>query len=189
MMSNVQLPGSNYAAFGTGTHADYRFADNLAASVDLTASLFGGDATSETVEVGSRFRPLPFSADISPFIDLRGGYTLSHDTYFIPGTSTPIPGGPGLQHTEGSRYSRGIGAIAGGGVDFSLTESWGLSTGLTALRARMTAYRLTGTADVPRDNTYWMTSFRFTVGLKYNASRSENLRQKPSSSIKQNPLR
>src|SRR6185295_20115777 len=89
LFSALQVPSAsgttNYTAAGAGTRADYRFAEHFSATVDLTASFFGGFANTQTGEVGTRFMPSPHSSIIRPYFDVRAVYTHANDTYTIPG--------------------------------------------------------------------------------------------------------
>jgi hypothetical protein len=50
------------------------------------------------------------------------------------------------------------------------------------MRNRMTTYRMTGLATIPSGATsYWMTSFRYTLGLRYNPVSVLHQAQKPTS--------
>jgi len=162
---------ARYNAFGAGTRADYRLSDYWSATADFTTAFLGG-STSETVELGSRLRPTPRASDIRPYLDVRGSYTHLHDTFYLP-TATAVPvTGPNLDLTQVGRYARGVGAVAGAGFDYTLTNSLALSTEFTAGRHRMDAYQITGNAPLPGRNSYWMNVYRYTVGLRYNPTTS-----------------
>ena len=170
--------GSRYSAFGTGTRADYRLTDYWSTTADFTAAFLGG-SVSESAEVGTRFRPMPHSADIRPYLDVRGAYNHVHDSFYLP-TASPVPvGGPNLQYTDVGRYARGVGAVAGAGFDYTLTPTLALSTEFTAGRHRMDGYRITGMAPLPNKNSYWMNVYRYTIGLRYNAATALHLSQNP----------
>src|SRR5262249_31901072 len=137
----------------------------FAATADMTVSALGGPEM-ETAEVGTRFRPLPAGMQVTPFFDLRAGYARLSDNYTIPlGT---VVGGNN-QYRDGQRYSGGFGAVAGAGIDAFIVGSWGFTAEMLAVRSRMTTYSMSG-GDVPSRSNYGMTSFRFAVGIKYNAS-------------------
>jgi hypothetical protein len=182
LISAIQVPGgaggmTSYTSFGAGTHADYRYTDRVSATADVTVSTLGGQATAETAEVGMRFRPMPFDEQLRPFFDVRAAYMHMYDTYAIPGGAGFTVGGPGQFIDEG-RYSRGVGGIGGAGLEYSLTRTLSLTTELSALRNRMDTYRLTGAAGLPGNANYWMTSYRFTLGLKYNPVSALHMVQK-----------
>lgn len=186
LINSVQIPtadggSASYANFGTGTRGDYRYTDRFSATVDLTVSALGSPVTTETAEIGTRFRPAPMDQALRPFLDVRAAYMHMYDLYAMP-TATSVSGG-GLNHqfVQEARYSRGIGSVLGAGLEYSLTRSLSLSTELTAMRNRMTAYRLIGPANVPNRSTYWMTSFRYSLGLKFNPVRALYLAQNPRS--------
>jgi hypothetical protein len=166
-------------AFGAGTHLSYRYTDAWSATGDVTVSPLGG-ALYQTAEVGTRFASTPWSPDfrsIRPFADLRAAYMHMSDTY---ATSAQLSGGiPGTnaQLTDGVRYSRGFGAVGGAGLELPLTGTLALTTEVSAMRNRMTVYRLTGPAGIPGGSSYWMTSMRFAFGLTY--SRLNSLSQTP----------
>src|SRR3954467_15765552 len=72
MFSAVQVPtgagSASYATLGAGTHAGYRFADRFTGPADMTASQFGSPMSNSTIEVGTRFMPMPFDVEIRPFV-------------------------------------------------------------------------------------------------------------------------
>ena len=57
--------------------------------------------------------------------------------------------------------------------------SFALTSELLATRDRMSMYRLDNPTSIPLASRYWMTSFRYTIGFKYNATRALNLAQNP----------
>ena len=89
--------------------------------------------------------------------------------------------GGGLNHEfiQEARYSRGFGSVVGARLEYSLTRSLSLTTELTAMRNRMMTYRLIGPANAPNGSTYWMTTFRYSLGLKFNPVRALYLAQNP----------
>jgi hypothetical protein len=183
MFSAIQVPAgdgsTSYTAVGAGTRADFRFAEHFSATVDLTASFFGGFANTQTGEVGTRFLPSPRSAIVRPYFDVRAVYTHANDTYTIPGTPDGPVGGPAQSRFETGRYSGGFGALAGAGFEYSLTNSFALTTELSALRTHMNSYRVTGNPTLQGRTNYTMTAYRLTVGLKYNAVQALHLAQNP----------
>jgi len=188
VISSIQTPdaggATKHTTYGTGTRADYRYSERFSATVDFPVSLFPFNqaATTETAEIGTRFRPLSPDQLFRPFFDVRAGYMHMYDR-FPMATETSIPGiGSRQQFSEQGRYSRGLGGLAGAGLEYSLTPSLALTSEVSAMRNRMTTYRLSDPASVPiGGSTYWMTSFRYTLGLKYNAVRALHLRQDPTS--------
>lgn len=173
LFSNVRVPAgqgtANYGTFGAGTHAGYRFGDHFTGTADITSSQFGSTATNSTMEAGTRFMPTPFEVDIRPFFDLRTSYMWLSDTY----ADAAGQGGP----DRISRYGHGLGLIGGAGFEYSLTNSFALSTELTAVRGRMTVYGTNNTAGIPIGSGYSMTSYRLNLGLRYSATRVANLKQ------------
>jgi len=150
-----------------GTRAEYRLTQHAALTFDVTQSLVGGPAITETAEIGTRLRPRQNDRRFYPFIDLRVGYMHAYDTYF-----RPVEGDFGFpnQFGPGSRYTHGAGAIAGVGGEYALNPSWSLITSASAMRNRMSAYSFSGAAPTG-SNSYRMTSFRYTLGVKYNRTR------------------
>lgn len=186
LINSVRVPTAaggvtSYTTFGTGTRADYRYTERFSATVDFTASPLGDPAITETAEIGTRFRPLPWNEEIRPFFDVRAAYMHMYDTFAFPMQTSVTAGGLNQQYVEESRYSRGFGSVAGAGLEYSLTNTLALTTELTAMRNRMTTYRLTSPTSIPSGTTYWMTSFRYTLGLKFNPVRALRLAQKPTS--------
>jgi hypothetical protein len=184
LINSVQIPtadggATSYTNFGAGTRGDYRYTDRLSATVDLTVSALGSPVTTETAEVGTRFRPAPMDQALRPFFDVRAAYMHMYDLYAMPIASTISGGGPNHQFVQEARYSRGFGSVVGAGLEYSLTRSLSLTTELTAMRNRMRTYRLIGPANVPNGSTYWTTSFRYSLGLKFNPVRALYLAQNP----------
>ncbi len=169
MFSAVQTSDGNggvsrYSTFGTGTHADYRYADHFTATIDVTASFLG--AQSQTAELGTRYSPLNWDHQVRPYFDVRGGYMNLLDQY--AGSSTPGGIGAAQNAAEGTRYSRGFGGIAGAGAEFTVSSNFAVTTELMAMRNHMTTYRLTSTSSLPVGNNYGLTSYRLVFGIKYN---------------------
>ena len=184
LINSVQIPTADggavsYSSFGTGTRGDYRYSNRFSATVDLTVSALGSPITTETAEIGTRFRPAPMDQSLRPFLDVRAAYMHMYDLYAMP-TAGPVSGG-GLNHEfiQEARYSRGLGGVVGAGVEYSLTRSLSLTTELTAMRNRMMTYRLIGPANAPNGSGYWMTTFRYSLGLKFNPVRALYLAQNP----------
>ena len=184
VISTMDVPSvagrsSRYTTFGAGTHAEYRVSDHVSATVDLTASPLGTIATSQTAEVGARYSPMSWEHRLRPFFDVRAGYMHLHDSFTAP-TEAGAISGLNQDFTETGRYSRGLGGISGLGLEYSLTNTFALTSELSAMRNRMTNYELTGPASLPTGSNYWMTSFRYTLGLKFSPVRSLHLSQNPT---------
>jgi hypothetical protein len=182
LISAVRVPPVNgaitsYTTYGTGSRADYRITDHLSATADLTYSPLGGFASTQTAEVGARLSPF-LNNSFHPFVDVRGGFMNMSDRYSIPVGQQGIPG---QQYMNGERYSRGFGAIVGTGIVYFARPSWAITAEASAMRGALTTYRLTNVASLPVGTNYDMTSFRFAVGLRYNAARALMLAQNPRS--------
>lgn len=165
---------SRVTTLGNGTHSDYRFADHLSASLDMTASYLG--ATSQTAEMGVRYSPFDWSASVRPFFDARGGYMRVYDAWTNPGGISMV-GSPDQNGATGSQYSRGFGGIIGTGVDYSVSNSLAVTGELMAVRNRMMTSKVSSNANLPSSNRYMLTSYRFAFGLKYNPARTSSLAQ------------
>lgn len=185
LINTFQVPDgagvTTYTSFGSGTRADYRYSDHFSATIDLTASALGSPTISESAEIGTRFRPGSLDRRLRTYVDARAQFVHLYDTPNLPSPSVAIVGGVGQtsQLVAGQRYSRGFGGIAGAGFEFAFTNSLALTSELLAMRDRMTMYRFNNPTEVPLASHYWMTSFRYTVGFKYNRVRSLNLAQNP----------
>jgi hypothetical protein len=172
LISYVQSPGvdgnplAKRTNLGAGTRADYRITRHLSATLDMTSSLPNGSANTETAELGVRVRPERSDRKVYPFVDVRAGYVHTFDTYLRP---FDVIDGFGGQAQYGDRYSQGLGGVGGVGMEYALTRRFSLTTGASVLRSRMTAYRTYGT--VPGNGNYSLTSYRFTVGIRYNPVR------------------
>lgn len=185
LINTFQVPEgagtTTYTSFGSGTRADYRFSDHFSATVDMTASALGSPAISETAELGTRFRPGSLDQRLRTYVDARAQFVHLYDTPTLASSTGAIIGGIGgaSQFFTGQRYSRGFGGMAGAGFEFSFTNSFALTSELLATRDRMSMYRLDNPTSIPLASRYWMTSFRYTIGFKYNATRALNLAQNP----------
>jgi hypothetical protein len=156
-----------WTSFGMGTRADYRVARFMSATFDMTSSIFGGPALAQTMELGTRFRPERQEHSIYPYLDLRIGYVHAFDgtlrslDFIDPVTS---PAGPN------ARYSHGFGTVAGAGMEIALTRTISLTTGASRLHSRMRPYGYGGVQ--PDDRVpYSLTSYRYTVGARWNPVR------------------
>ena len=185
LINTFQVPDgagmTTYTSFGSGTRADYRYSDHFSATVDMTASVLGSPAISESAELGTRFRPGSLDQRLRTYVDARAQFVHLYDTPYLPSSTGAIVGGfdQSAQVATGQRYSRGFGGVAGAGFEFSFTNSFALTSELLATRDRMSMYRFTNPTNIPLASHYWMTSFRYTIGFKYNATRALNLAQNP----------
>lgn len=171
LISYSQSPGVNGDVFAKrtsvagGTRADYRVTRRLSATLDITSSLPNGSTRTETAELGLRLRPERSDRKVYPFVDIRGGYVNTYDSYLRP--FDVIDGsGQSSRAGYGARYSQGFGGVVGVGMEYALTTRFSLTTAASVLRSGMTAYRAYGVA--PTDGHYAMTSYRFMVGFRYN---------------------
>ena len=160
-------PTARWTSFGTGTRLDWRHNDHLSSTIDMTASYLGGNAVTETAEVGVRIRPGQWNDRLLPFADLRVGFEhtsqslTNQDLAFF---ATPIQSAP-------MRYGRGFGAIAGAGAEYLLTNTLGLTTALSVMRSSMSAYDFSGISAPTAEPNYKETTYRLAVGLRYNRVR------------------
>ena len=183
-VSQIQVPTSNgdatYTTLGSGSRGDYRLSDHFSLTLDITSSLPLTTTMTGSAELGTRFRPMPWGERVRPFADLRVGYAYLSDVYATPSDAFSfIPGSSPVAFTEAGRRSRGFGGLAGAGVEYSLTPSIAVTTGVTAMRSRMTSYRLSGFTPQANQSRYWMTSTRYTIGLKFNPVTLLHLDQNP----------
>jgi hypothetical protein len=184
LVSSIQVPAAgqgmtSYTAFGGGTRGDYRLAEHFSATVDLTVSSLGMPSYVYTAEVGTRYMPMSRGDQIRPYLDLRAGYMHLSDSYASPVGPGESVGGVSQSYNDVGRYSRGFGGIGGGGLEASITNSFSVTTGVSAMRSRMTVYRLSGPTSIPVGTNYMMTSMRFLIGLKYNPTSALHMSQNP----------
>jgi hypothetical protein len=153
---------STWTAFGAGTRASYRLTPQIAATMDLTSSLFGGPLTVQTAEIGTRLGPERSERRVYPFVDFRVGYVSAYDAglgSFVD-NSEYAPVGAG-----GVRYSHGFGGMAGVGMEYPLTYTFSLTGGASLLRSQMTSRR------VSAEPSFALTSYRLMLGVRYNPVR------------------
>jgi hypothetical protein len=170
-------PVSSWYSYGGGSRIAYRALDLISASLDLTSTAFGGPASTQTVELGMRIRPPQWDHRVRPFADARVGYEQTSDQFYNTPNSD-IGLGPASTLSPSFRHSHGVGAVVGGGLEFSVTNSWGITSGLSAMRSNMNTYRYDGFNVPTADNRFGMTTYRFTMGLVYNRARTLSLQQR-----------
>ena len=174
-VSYVQAPGlsgakvmSSWASAGMGQRADYLLTRNFSATLDFTSSFLGGPAITNTTELGTRIHPEWAEHKLYPFVDLRVAYITTYarglagyeDPFYL---NTPTPNGYVV------RYSRGFGAIGGGGLEYALTPRWSLTSAMAVLTTRLSPRDFATTGVVP--GRIPMTSVRFAFGVRYNPIR------------------
>lgn len=158
---------SSWVSWGVGQRIDYRVAPALSATIDFTASLLGAPVRTETVELGLRLRRDRNVDKLYPFADVRIGYMQAFQSQFRPfDVDDPFTSGaPG----QGSRWSRGFGAVGGGGVEYALSRMFSVTTSAMLMRSRLTTQTfLTG----GEETRYWLTTYRYTLGLRFNPVRA-----------------
>ena len=160
-------PPARWTSVGTGTRLDWRHTDYLSWTLDLTVSYLGGPAISQTAEVGMRVRPKSWNDRLRPFGDVRVGF--EHMSQSLTSQDLGF-GASSIRTSEGMRYGSGVGAAAGAGVEYFLTNTLGLTTAVSVMRSNMTAYDFTGVS-LPTNDDFHLTTYRLAVGLKYNRVR------------------
>jgi hypothetical protein len=158
---------SSWVSWGFGQRIDYRVAPAVSATLDLTSSLLGGPVRTETVELGFRLRPDRDAKRLYPFLDARVGYMQAFQSQFRPFDVTDpfAEGAPG----QGSRWSRGFGAVGGGGMEYALSRMFSLTSSAMVMRSRLTTRMFLASGDETR---YWLTTYRYTLGLRFNPVRA-----------------
>lgn len=164
-------PGATYdwTAFGAGTRVDYRVTRVLSATLDLTSSVIGGPAMTSTAEIGTRLRAPLSEARLYPFADVRFGYMAAFETRARP-YDVVDPFNPSIPVSESGRYSRGLGGVAGVGMEYLLTRSVSIVSSGSIMQARMRQHTFRSEQLGP--DRYRMTSYRYLLGLRYNPVRS-----------------
>jgi hypothetical protein len=160
-------PTARWTSVGSGTHLDWRQSSNLSLTLDLTASYLGGQASSQTAELGTRIRPEQWDHRARPFADLRVGFQHVSQSFSYQDLGIR----PSSGASSAMRYGSGFGAVAGAGVEYYLTNMLALTTAVSAMRSSMSAYRFTGLSAPTTENSYRLTSYRLSVGLRYNPVR------------------
>ena len=164
MVSYYDAAGfGSWASLGMGTRADYLINRHVSATLDMTSSLIGSPSIVNTAEVGTRLHPEWAEHRLFPYADLRVAYIAVFNSAF--GTIDNNFNNPIAAGSPGAPYSRGVGAIAGGGLEYSLTHSWSLTTGASVVSSRMNPHDLSNPV---YNRPYNMTGFRYTLGVRYN---------------------
>ncbi len=158
---------SSWVSWGIGQRIDYRIGPAVSATLDFTASLFGAPVRTETVELGLRLRPDRNTDRLYPFADVRVGYMQAFQSQFRPfDVDDPFGGGaPG----QGSRWSRGFGAVGGAGAEFALSRMFSVTTSAMLMRSRLATRTFLAGGEETR---YWLTTYRYTLGLRFNPVRA-----------------
>lgn len=158
---------SSWVSWGFGQRIDYRIAPKVSATLDFTSSFLGAPVRTETAELGMRLRPDRNEDRFYPFADLRVGYMQAFQSQFRPfDVEDPFGGGaPG----QGSRWSRGFGAVGGAGMEYALSRMFSLTTSAMLMRSRLTSRTFLAGGE---DTRYWLTTYRYTVGLRFNPVRT-----------------
>ncbi|MEP6621134.1 MAG: hypothetical protein ABJE47_17540 [bacterium] len=165
---------AQWASLGTGTRAEYRSSSVISATLDMTTSLLGGPASTQTVEAGARYRPIAWDHALRPYADLRAAYMRAGGAYSLP-INDQVPFGTQPLAVNGMQYSSGFGGVAGAGMEYWFARNFAVTSGLSMLRSQMTTYRYTGTS-FPTDGRYMMTTYRLTLGLRFNPVLAPQLR-------------
>ena len=169
LISRVSTPGvSTYTSLGTGTRLDWRLTPYMSWTFDLTGAYLGGPAIAETAELGVRFRSDNWEQRVRPFADLRAGFEHAYESF---AQNTPLGIGPASGLAGTSRYSRGFGAVAGAGIETSITNTFALTTAVSVLRTNMETYRMQGISVPTAGDNFRMTTYRLAVGIRYNPVR------------------
>lgn len=155
-----------WTSFGTGTRADYRVTPYMSTTLDVTTSLLGGPAYTQTAEFGTRLRPEGSAHRLYPFIDLRAGYMSAFNNLWgqmsIDASGNVTPAG------TYARFSQGFGGVFGAGMEYSLGPKWSLTSGASVMRNEMRTRSL----DVQYGaRSYALTMYRYTLGVRYNPVR------------------
>ena len=181
-LTSIQVPGpfgggDSYMVSGAGVRAEYRTFDRVAGTLDVTSSMPGVAPMLQTVELGARLRMVSSDRAIRPFVDMRAAYARMSD--FFTADASSIPGAAlGQQFISGERFGQGYGGIAGAGLEYSLSARMSLTTEVTALRGRLSTYRLDTPTSVPNaSGAYWMTTFRYSIGLRFTPMSVLHLQQ------------
>ena len=167
MISYHTFGFSSWLVGGIGEHVDLRVAPRLSLTLDGTSSMLGSPMQTNTVELGVRFRPDRDVRRLYPFADVRLGYMQAYQSQFR-GFDVGDPFGAGAPG-PGSRFSQGFGGLGGVGVEYALSRMFSLTSSAAIMRTRMTSRAfLTNTEDA----RFWMTTYRYTLGLRFNPVRA-----------------
>ena len=172
MISRVIAPGfspgspsSSWTSFGSGTRLDWRLTRYVSWTMDLTSAYLGGVSNTQTAELGLRLHEQDWERRFRPFADVRVGYANASESY---PQSQELGVGPASGMAGVSRYSRGFGAVAGVGADYSITNTIAMTTGLSAMRSNMTSYRTNGISVPTSGGSFTMTTYRLALGVRWN---------------------
>lgn len=158
---------SSWLVGGVGEHLDVRVAPRLSLTLDGTTSVLGSPLQTSTLELGMRFRPDRDARRLYPYADVRLGYMQAYESQFrrFDVVDPYGAGAPG----PGSRFSQGFGGLGGVGIEYALSRMFSLTSSAAIMRTQMTSRAfLTNTQD-PR---FWMTTYRYTLGLRFNPVRA-----------------
>ena len=155
-----------WTSFGTGTRADYRVTPYMSTTLDVTTSLLGGPAYTQTAEFGTRLRPAGSDRRLYPFVDFRIDYMSAFNSLW--GQPSMDANGNVTPAGAYARFNQGFGGVLGAGMEYSLGPKWSLTSAAVLMRNQMRTRSL----DVqygPR--SYALTMYRYTLGVRYNPVR------------------
>lgn len=162
----------SWVAGGLGTRVDLRVARGTSITLDMGQSFVGSPTVTQTLELGTRFRPdRPVTSDrrFFPFFDVRAGYVSALQNRG-GGVTDPWSGNTSVG--PGSRYSQGFGATVGGGVEFAVTRMISVVTAGGYMRTAMRTRSLEYSQPTVR---FAMNEYRYVVGLRFNPVRAINM--------------
>lgn len=171
-ITTIRAPGftapgalSKWTSFGLGEHLSYRISPWFAAAVDVTSAQIGGNAATETIELGARFGPERWNHRVHPFVDTRIGWLRAYDGWFGGSTfavSTPTS-------MQEPKYGEGFGGVVGVGAERSVTSTLSLTTAFAYSRNRLDTRAINpGTSVRER---YTLTARRYIIALRWNPVR------------------
>lgn len=160
----VYAPGfsavrDGWVSVGWGARADYRMTDEWSAVGESTTSWVGSPVSTFTLELGARYRPPITSERVIPFVDMRLGWTSAWERAPMRSTDRSVPLGAS---------AKGVGAMAGVGMEYLMTPRWSAVTGAALAHSAMRTHA-SGFEGTSRG--FGMTTARAMVGLRYNRIR------------------
>jgi hypothetical protein len=166
--SSVSGQRSSWTSAGLGTRLDFRAAKYLSITADLTSSFVGGPVFTETFEFGTRLHAARDDQRFYPFVDVRIGYLLAHESQSF-GSYYVQPYGQSTPTSASFNYSQGLGGVVGVGMEFALSRQFSLIGSASAIRSHMTGFSYGGAPAVGSE--YSLTASRYALGLRFNPVR------------------
>jgi hypothetical protein len=161
---------ATYPMWGEGLRINYRYKPTFTVTTDLATAFVGGPFMMSRFQMGGRFHPERLEYHVRPFVDVRGSWAHTFDTYAEPIDNTFTTAPSSFLYATGAAQSDGFGGFTGIGMDYSLSRNFALSSELGVSYHRMGDVSVGGSHLGSRWD-YNATTTSLMIGVKYTGGR------------------